>query len=92
MSGESIHDAYKAELDAFERKYFAHPIPPTGFHKLFDVQGNEIPGGAFYCPRCKVHTLGAGNQVRHCGRVEIRPSWWKRLFKKTPAWHIRLPL
>ena len=84
---KTIAETYQDELDAFEQRYF-YQTPPDGFHKLLDAQGRPVAHGGFYCRRCKLQLYAPPSVVRHCGKVEKRPGWFRRLL--FPTWKIKV--
>ena len=59
---------------------------PNGFFKLLRGDDTIIAIG-HYCPDCKLLSLPAGPEIKHCGRVSFRPeNFFQMLFvKKTTA-------
>jgi len=90
MNNETIQDAYQAELDAFEQRYF-HPTPPDGYYRVLSASGTKVPGLGWNCNKCKLQIpYNAPAEVKHCGgKISKRPGWWKRL--RLPIWRIRVP-
>jgi hypothetical protein len=72
LTVQEQHAALVARM-AEDNKHQGNPFNvPEGWHKVVTASGGESFG--FYCNTCKLQMLNAGATVKHCRRVETRPS------------------